>query len=159
MKKFTEIIDRCFHVLPAVCFGLVSFCVLVQVITRYTPGISAPWTDELTRLFFMYTVMLGAPMAIKYREYAEIDIVTANLKGKTAHIVNILVNLCIMVFSAVAAKQAFTLFKNGFRSVSSSLQLGMWIFYFVPVGIFALTCLYAFGKIGSEIKMMGEGEK
>ena len=40
-----------------------------------------------------------------------------------------------------------------------SLQLGMWIFYFVPVGIFALTCLYAFGKIGSEIKMMGEGEK
>ena len=103
--------------------------------------------------------MLGAPMAIKYREYAEIDVVTANLKGKTAHIVNILVNLCIMVFSAVAAKQAFTLFKNGFRSVSSSLQLGMWIFYFVPVGIFALTCLYAFGKIGSEIKMMGEGEK
>ena len=82
MKKFTEIIDRCFHVLSAVCFGLVSFCVLVQVTTRYTPGISAPWTDELTRLFFMYTVMLGAPMAIKYREYAEIDIVTANFKRK-----------------------------------------------------------------------------
>ena len=53
MKKFTEIIDWCFHVLSAVCFGLVSFCVLVQVTTRYTPGISAPWTDELTRLFFM----------------------------------------------------------------------------------------------------------
>ena len=49
MKKITDILDKIFHYLTALSFGLVSICVLVQVITRYTPGISAPWTDEMTR--------------------------------------------------------------------------------------------------------------
>ena len=42
MKKITDILDKIFHYLTALSFGLVSICVLVQVITRYTPGISAP---------------------------------------------------------------------------------------------------------------------
>ena len=90
MKKITDMLDKIFHYLTALSFGLVSICVLVQVITRYTPGISAPWTDEMTRLFFMYTIMFGAPMAIKYSEYAVIDIVTNNMHGPFRHIINIL---------------------------------------------------------------------
>lgn len=158
MKKITEILDRVFHVSSAISFGCVSFCVLVQIITRYTPGISAPWTDELTRLFFMYTIMLGAPMTIKYQEYAEIDIVTGSLKGRMSHTVNILVNICIVVFNAVAVKQAFLLFQSGFKAVSTSLQLGMWIFYLVPVGIFTLTCVYSLGIICIEFNKMRKGE-
>lgn len=98
MKKITDILDKIFHYLTALSFGLVSICVLVQVITRYTPGISAPWTDEMTRLFFMYTIMFGAPMAIKYKEYAVIDIVTNSIHGKPRHIISILdyILICIV---------------------------------------------------------------
>lgn len=158
MKKITNIFDKIFHYLTAISFGLVSICVLVQVITRYTPGISAPWTDEMTRLFFMYTVMFGAPMAIKYNEYAVIDIVTNNMHGKLRNIISILDYIFISIVGVVGTRQAFIFWKTGLRTVSTSLRINMGIFYLVPVGIFALTSIYCISGIIMEIVSMGKGE-
>ena len=159
MKKITDILDKIFHYLTALSFGLVSICVLVQVITRYTPGISAPWTDEMTRLFFMYTIMFGAPMAIKYSEYAVIDIVTNNMHGPFRHIINILDYVFICVVGVAGTKQAHIFWKTGLRTVSTSLRINMGIFYLVPVGIFALTSVYCVSGIIREILEMGKGEE
>ena len=128
MKKITDILDKIFHYLTALSFGLVSICVLVQVITRYTPGISAPWTDEMTRLFFMYTIMFGAPMAIKYSEYAVIDIVTNNMHGPFRHIINILDYVFICVVGVAGTKQAHIFWKTGLRTVYTSLRINIGIF-------------------------------
>ena len=157
MKKITDLLDQKFHYLTALSFGLVSICVLVQVITRYTPGISAPWTDEMTRLFFMYTIMFGAPMAIKYNEYAVIDIVTNNMRGKLKHIISILDYIFISIVGVVGTRQAFIFWKTGLRTVSTSLRINMGIFYLVPVGIFALTSIYCMAGIISEVLAMGKG--
>ena len=46
MKKIDMFFDKIFHYLTAISFGLVSICTLIQVIARYTPSFSAPWTDE-----------------------------------------------------------------------------------------------------------------
>lgn len=158
MKKITNIFDKIFHYLTAISFGLVSICVLVQVITRYTPGISAPWTDEMTRLFFMYTVMFGAPMAIKYNEYAVIDIVTNNMHGKLRNIISILDYIFISIVGVVGTRQAFIFWKTGLRTVSTSLRINMGIFYLVPVGIFVLTSIYCISGIIMEIVSMRKGE-
>ena len=136
MKKITDILDKIFHYLTALSFGLVSICVLVQVITRYTPGISAPWTDEMTRLFFMYTIMFGAPMAISILDY-----------------------ILICIVGVVGTRQAFIFWKTGLRTVSTSLRINMGVFYLVPVGIFALTSIYCAAGIISEIVTMGKGEE
>lgn len=52
MKKVLDVLDRLFHYLAAIGFGCVTVCVLVQILARYIPGVTAPWTDEMTRLFF-----------------------------------------------------------------------------------------------------------
>ena len=144
MKKITDILDKIFHYLTALSFGLVSICVLVQVITRYTPGISAPWTDEMTRLFFMYTIMFGAPNSIH---------------GKPRHIISILDYILICIVGVVGTRQAFIFWKTGLRTVSTSLRINMGVFYLVPVGIFALTSIYCAAGIISEIVTMGKGEE
>lgn len=159
MNKIDMLFDKIFHCLTAVSFGAVSVCALVQVVTRYTPGISAPWTDEMTRLFFMYTVMFGAPMAIKYSEYAVIDVITANIHGFLHHALQIVIHLLIAVFCIVGTKQALLLYKTGLRTVSASLQLPMNIFYAAPVGIFLLTAVYCVIRAVQEIIKIGKGEK
>lgn len=142
MKKFILIFDRLFHIMTAISFGLVTFCVLTQVITRYTPGISAPWTDEMTRLFFLYTIMFGAPISIRYREYAAIDVVSSNLHGVAASLLTRFNYVIVAIVSFVGVRQAYILFLTGFRTVSTTLRTPMWIFYLVPVGIFLLTFLF-----------------
>lgn len=81
MKKVLDVLDRLFHYLAAIGFGCVTVCVLVQILARYIPGVTAPWTDEMTRLFFQYTIMIACPMAIKYHEYASIDVIAAQTHG------------------------------------------------------------------------------
>ena len=85
----------------------------------------------------MYTIMFGAPMAIKYSEYAVIDIVTNNMHGPFRHIINILDYVFICVVGVAGTKQAHIFWKTGLRTVSTSLRINMGIFYLVPVGIFA----------------------
>lgn len=159
MKKSIDLFDKFFHYLTAISFALVSICVLIQVITRYTPGISAPWTDEMTRLFFLYTIMFGAPMAIKYSEYAVIDILTGSLKKNYAIIAQIFSYLIIAVVCAVGSWQALRFWSKGLRSLSTSLQINMGFFYFIPVGIFALTLMYSLLGIVMEIKKLWKGEE
>lgn len=157
MKKLVNSIDKGFEYLSAITFGLVSIVVLIQVIARYTPGFSAPWTDETTRLLFQYTIFLSAPMAIKYKEYAVIDVFSSRFKGRARHILEAVIYLLVGMFSAVAARQAFTLFMVGFRNVSSSLQILMSTFYFVPFGIFLLTAVYSLFTVVGESKEANKG--
>ncbi len=158
MKKIANALDKMFSYLTATFFVLVSVCVLIQIITRYTPGISAPWTDETTRLLFMYTIMAGAPMAIKYREYAVIDMLLNNLHGKARHAITIFEHLVICAVGAVGAWQAYIFFTKGLKTLSTSLQINMGIFYVVPVGIFAFTTIYSLAVIVEEAVAMVRGE-
>ncbi|MDD3368878.1 MAG: TRAP transporter small permease subunit [Lachnospiraceae bacterium] len=159
MKKIDFILDKIFHYLTALSFGLVSVCVLAQIVARYIPSISAPWTDEMTRLFFMYTIMFGSPMAIKYSEYAVIDIITSRFKGKTASVINVLVYLITCILCVVGFRQSYTLFQTGFKLKSSSLQISMIYFYIVPVCIFGFTFIYSARKIIEEIITVIKGGK
>ena len=159
LKETIDKMDKVFHILSAITFICVGFCVMTQVITRYTPGISASWTDELTRLFFLYSVMLGAPMAIKYNEYAVIDIVTSNVKGKVRKVLDFFINLVVAIIAGVGMVQAKIFFQSGLRSVSTSLLINMGLFYVVPLLIFALSLAYCLIKIIGMISDMAARRK
>ncbi len=158
MKKIAKILDKVFSYLTATCFILVGACVLVQIATRYTPGLSAPWTDEMTRLFFMYTIMAGAPIAIKYREYATIDILINNLHGRVRRVITIFEYLVISVIGVVGTWQAYIFFTKGLKTLTTSLRINMGFFYIVPIGIFALTTIYSLALVVEEVMGMVKGE-
>ncbi len=158
MKKIAKAFDKVFSYLTAACFILVGICVLVQIITRYTPGLSAPWTDEMTRLLFMYTIMTGAPIAIKYREYAAIDILLNNLHGRVRHAITVFEHLVISVVGVIGTWQAYIFFTKGLKTLTTSLRINMGFFYIVPIGIFALTTIYSLALVVEEVMDMVKGE-
>lgn len=136
MKKVLDVLDRLFHYLAAIGFGCVTVCVLVQILARYIPGVTAPWTDEMTRLFFQYTIMIACPMAIKYHEYASIDVIAAQTHGTGRHILNLVSDAAILIVCLFGIPQARTYFRVGTKSLSTSLQINLGIFYVVPLVIF-----------------------
>lgn len=143
MEKLISVVDKIVRGLLAILFGIVSFCVLVQIVARYTPPevLTAPWTDEMTRLFFLYTIMLGAPWAILYHSYASIDVIAGRLKGRARVILDILVDLVVVAVAAVGIPQANLYFGVGQVSKSTSLQINLGLFYVVPLVIFTLTVI------------------
>lgn len=161
MEKLISVIDKIVRALLAILFGIVSFCVLVQIIARYTPPevLTAPWTDEMTRLFFLYTVMLGAPWAILYHSYASIDVIAGRLKGRTRVLLDIFVDLVIIVVAVVGIPQANLYFGVGQVSKSTSLQINLGLFYVVPLVIFTLTVLCGTLDIWRNVKKLRGGNE
>lgn len=157
MEKLINVLDRTIRAAIALLFGAVAVCVLIQIIARYTPpSISAPWTDEMTRLFFLYTVMLSAPWAILYHQYASIDIIAHSFKGKLKVASDILVDVIIVIVAAIGIPQASMYYKVGTVSKSTSLQLNLGLFYVVPMVIFILTVLCCIVDITRQIKKFKE---
>lgn len=54
-----------------------AFCllILVQVINRYALGLSLFWTEELVLLLFVWSVLLGMPAALWWRDEIVVDII------------------------------------------------------------------------------------
>lgn len=159
MKKVLDVLDRLFHYLAAIGFGCVTVCVLVQILARYIPGVTAPWTDEMTRLFFQYTIMIACPMAIKYHEYASIDVIAAQTHGTGCHILNLVSDAAILIVCLFGIPQARTYFRVGTKSLSTSLQINLGIFYMVPLVIFILTAIYVVLDAINEVNLIRKGDK
>ena len=82
-------------------------------------------------------------MAIKYNEYAVIDVVTSNVKGKTNGILALFIIAVVVMISLAGMVQARIFFLSGLRTVSTSLRINMGFFYIAPFMIFILTLFYS----------------
>jgi TRAP-type C4-dicarboxylate transport system permease small subunit len=153
IKTIQKYIDLLFHGLSFLSFTCVSVLVMIQVIARYSPWFSAPWTDELTRMFFLYSVMFGAPMAIKHEEYAVIDIITGSLKNKHFILLKAFDMLLIILISFAGMTQARKFFRAGLRTLTTSLQINMGFFYIAPLMIFILTLVFSILKFVEIIRL------
>ena len=148
MKKVLDVLDRLFHYLAAIGFGCVTVCVLVQILARYIPGVTAPWT-----------IMIACPMAIKYHEYASIDVIAAQTHGTGRHILNLVSDAAILIVCLFGIPQARTYFRVGTKSLSTSLQINLGIFYMVPLVIFILTAIYVVLDAINEVNLIRKGDK
>lgn len=142
-----ERLDKAFLLISTVCFIITSFCVLVQIVARYTPFFSAAWTDEMTRLFFMYTMMSASPLAIKCHEYAVIDLIPEKLHGTASMVFAVTTHVVIVLVSGVAAAMSVPLFQASLTNLSTALRINMGFYNIVPLVLFTLTCIYALIEI------------
>ena len=74
LKKFDEIS----YIAVCASMGLMAFIVSVQVILRYFFSHSIDSADELSRLFFVWTMFLAIPHGLKYGSHVGIDFLFNN---------------------------------------------------------------------------------
>lgn len=54
-------------------FIVMMLAVLAQVLFRYVLEVSAPWTEELARLLFVQSMLLGMALAVRFNEHIIVD--------------------------------------------------------------------------------------
>ncbi len=158
VKKVLSGIEKVFSVLVAIGFVGVGFCVIVQILARYIPGLTANWTDELARLLFFYTLMFGAPIAFAHNEYAFIDVIITKLTGRARHIANAAIYALCSFTAAMIFFNSFKFFKVGKRTLSTVLGVQMTWFYGPVIGIFAFSMVAAGLVVIREIILAAKGE-
>ncbi len=79
MSRLEEKIRKFLHILlwtlAAAFLITTTFCVFLQVLTRYIFHFSFSWPEELARFSFIWTSLLGACLALEQKKLHDIDII------------------------------------------------------------------------------------
>ena len=134
-SKFLDVLERIEKALIAISIIVMIIAMTDQVIMRYVFSKANSWSDELTRYLFIYTVMLGAAIAVRRNSHLQIDVITGRLKPRAKSIVTIvttLVGIIILVFLTI---YSFELCKQGATNSSAGLGIRMSLPYLAaPIG-------------------------
>lgn len=124
-----------------VCVVALLGLVFLQVLSRYALQISLPWTEEAARVSLLWTVMLGAAIAMERREHYAITVVSDLLPQLPARVVGLLANAIALVFLVVFCALGIRYAGMGMRA--SYIALGIprgWVYLALPTGSFLIAC-------------------
>ncbi|SHE42444.1 TRAP-type C4-dicarboxylate transport system, small permease component [Arenibacter palladensis] len=110
-------------------YGLL-FTVLLQIICRFTPMNTPSWTEEASRLFFIYAMSFAAGLAMKNEFYVHLDMFYERFPErikKTLHLAVPSISLILFVIMAVYAIKFVIL---GIPEKSPSMGFNMGIAFF-----------------------------
>lgn len=135
MKKLNQVFDG----IAIVIFVLMVAVVIMQVFFRYVMHISAPWTEELSRLLFIYIGFMGTAIATRENEFIVVDIVLTRLPAPVKKVADVVINIIIFAFYAVMFVGAIKMFmttKDTYYQSMPFLSNG-WTYVAVIVGMAA----------------------
>ena len=126
MKVLLNLAHRCL-------IGVLAFTVLVllipvslQIFSRFTDLIPRyMWTEEMSRFFFIWMVMLGATVGVRESLHFDVD-VWANLSERSTRLLKWISKLCVLGFACVVLYWGIEFTRFGWNQTSELADLPMW---------------------------------
>ncbi|MFB0975473.1 MAG: TRAP transporter small permease, partial [Tolumonas sp.] len=118
MKVLLNLVNQILSRLIIVLSSLLVICVVWQVLSRYVLTSPSTATDELARFLFMWVGLLAAAYGVNVKSHLAIDLLTMNLTGKRKAFSDLIIEIAIALFSAVA------MVYGGIGLVAKTLETG-----------------------------------
>lgn len=125
MRRLLDLSERIANIILFVAFAITFIVVMLQVISRFLTFISVPWVEEITGLCFVYIFCFGAPLAIKYKEFVKVDLLSYYIPKRVELLLDSIIHLLITVFCFVVGISSFTFIKVSLRITTSFLHISM----------------------------------
>jgi TRAP-type C4-dicarboxylate transport system permease small subunit len=130
-QRFYAGVEAIVFVLVLVLLALV----LLQVFTRYVMHMALPWTEEVARMVLVWTVMLGAAIAMDRKQHYVITILSDHFRGWLRVGVLVATNVMGVVFLAALVRYGADYMAANMRTTYVSTQFSRgWVYLSLPVG-------------------------
>ncbi len=127
-------------------------CVLLQIFARFFLPNTPPWTEEASRLFFIYAIAFSAGLALKDGAYVHLDVFYEKLNPKIQRAVLTAVRLLTLILFALMAYYALIFTKNGIIETSPSIPMSMAVSFFSMFILAASVSYYAYLELKKTLK-------
>lgn len=142
MKVANKIVDTFLTVMMILSAAILFTLTFVQVFARFVLSVPIPWSTDIIRLTFVYSIFFGAAYAAKRNEHLNLDVILSIMKPKLRLTVELGIFVIIsafMIFLFIIGT-SFTLTSGGTQRLPY-LSLPMAVMYIsIPIG----TALMAF---------------
>ena len=133
-----------FNTGAVLCLLSIVFVVLYQILARYALPKAPVWTEEISRYFFIYSIILTSGTVIIKRRHVRLEIFQHKLSEKWKLIYNIFCHVLISVFCLMLIQYAWKYASIGKFQTSPALTIKMsWIFGSTVIffALVPLTCI------------------
>lgn len=138
MKKLYKIFDG----ITMAIFVAMVLVVVIQIIFRFILRINVPWTEELSRLLFIYVGFFGTAIAVREKELIVIDLLIQRVPAKIRNILNVVIYIVSFAFFTILLIGGIGVYrkvKDTYFATMSSVSNG-WIYIALIIGM-AMTLL------------------
>jgi TRAP-type transport system small permease protein len=150
-----KIIDRTLGLLTILSFVGVISVVVIQILSRYLPY-TAVWTEELTRFLFIYSIAFAAPLALKKKEFINVELLINLLPKRAREIYEAMIYLVIVLLCSVVAYQGYIFTMIGRGQTSATMALDMSIMH-ASIGVsMVFIAIYAIFHVIDYLKGLPE---
>lgn len=126
MQKILAFVDRLLHFLLITTLLLLIIPVSLQIFSRFTDLIPRyMWTEEMSRFFFVWLIMLGATLGVRERLHFDVDFLPA-LSARANHVLLRMSQTAMLVFSGVVLYWGIEFTKFGWNQTSELADMPMW---------------------------------
>jgi TRAP-type C4-dicarboxylate transport system permease small subunit len=157
MRQVNTLIERVFITAASALFAVFIAVIFYQVLARNWLMISVGWTDEVALMCFVWSVFLGAAVALRRRAHYVIDILPASWIN-TTNALRLFGALACLPVIYVLLVHGYVFSGMGWRRASVSLQLPLaYIFAAIPISAAAML-LFSIEVILDDVRQLRSGE-
>lgn len=131
-RPMTKILDAYHRLLTwvlALAVAVLIIPVSIQIFSRFTALIPAYiWTEEMSRFFFIWMVMIGAIIGVRERLHFDVDLWNA-LSPRTNAALRIIANVFVLGFTGVVIWWGIEFTRFGWNQTSELADLPMWLIF------------------------------
>lgn len=107
-NRLTGWIERALEAVGVCGFVLMMLATLLQVAARHL-HISIDWTEELARILFLASIMIGIAIAIPRRQHIVVDFIYVGAPPRTQAVLSLTFDLAMLVLLIVWLRGAWRL--------------------------------------------------
>jgi TRAP-type C4-dicarboxylate transport system permease small subunit len=158
MTTFLNHVQRLLTWAMAFAVAILLVPVSLQIFSRYTNIIpSYIWTEEMSRFFFIWMVMLGATLAVRERLHFDVDIWTSLSPRQDAGL-RMVANFFVLLFTGVMIWQGIDFTRFGWNQTSELADLPMWLIFIAWPFAGVIWLLFLIEAFARDIDLYRRGE-
>ncbi len=143
-----KLLNRLLDDFSTALFLAMLILVSLQIFFRFVLRIGVPWTEELSRLVFLYLAFFGSAIALREGTFISVDTFPLLLKGRARAALDLAITIFSLVFLVVMLWGSLFMTRLAWPTVLSTVGWisNGWLYVSMDVS-FALMILYTIGAI------------
>ncbi len=126
--------------------GLIA-SVLIQIYGRFFMENAPPWTEEASRVFFIYAISFASGLAYQQNYYVSLDLISEKLSAKQNLILEKVVNIAVFLLFLTMAIYSISYIQIGLTEHSPSLGINMAVSFTSMLLLSVSLCFFSGLKI------------
>ncbi len=133
-SKVLKLLDRFNEAGIILSLSVMMISVLIQVFARFFLDSAPSWTEEMARIFFVFSVAFGAGLAVKEGAYIFLDSLIHWLKPGLRSILAIAGKVTVILTAIVMLVYSFNFVAIGMLETSPAMNINMgYVFTSMPI--------------------------